>query len=81
MVPLYAARVRDLGPGDAVVFKCGACGHTAELPPSGLLHGLGLRAPFKTPSDRSQALDFRGDAEVLSGALKYRPSAGIYAIR
>src|SRR3954447_12330223 len=32
MVPLYAARVRDLGPDDVAVFKCGACGHTAERP-------------------------------------------------
>ena len=29
MVPLYAARVQDLGPEDVAVFKCGACGHTA----------------------------------------------------
>jgi hypothetical protein len=42
MVPLYAARVRDLGPGDVVVFRCGACGHTAEIPPS-VLPGLGLQ--------------------------------------
>jgi hypothetical protein len=42
MVPLYAARVQDLGPDDVAVFKCGACGHTAELPPSALLRGLGL---------------------------------------
>ena len=25
------------------MFKCGACGHTAELPPSALLQGLGLQ--------------------------------------
>jgi hypothetical protein len=37
MVPLYAARVQDLGPDDVAVFKCGACGHTAELPLSALL--------------------------------------------
>jgi hypothetical protein len=43
MVPLYAARVQDLGPGDVAVFKCGACGHTAELWPSGLVHGLQLQ--------------------------------------
>ncbi len=42
MVPLYAARVRDLGPGDVVVFRCGACGHTAEIPPS-VLPELGLQ--------------------------------------
>ena len=34
MVPLYAARVQDLGSDDVAVFKCGACGHTAELWPS-----------------------------------------------
>ena len=43
MVPLYAARVQDLGTGDFVVIKCGACGHPAEIPPSGLLRGLGLK--------------------------------------
>src|SRR4051794_10560736 len=41
MVPLYAARVQDLGPGDVVVFRCGACGHAAELP----LHLDGVDAP------------------------------------
>jgi hypothetical protein len=43
MVPLYAARVQDLGTDDYVVIKCGACGHTAEIPPSALLRGLGLK--------------------------------------
>jgi hypothetical protein len=47
MVPLYAARVQDLGPDDVAVFKCGACGHTAELPPSALLRGLGLQPTDK----------------------------------
>ena len=43
MVPLYAARVQDLGPDDVAVFKCGACGHTAE-PCRPLAHdGLGLQ--------------------------------------
>ena len=47
MVPLYAARVRDLGPEDVAIFKCGACGHTAELPSSALLYGLGLEPTAK----------------------------------
>ena len=47
MVPLYAARVQDLGTGDVVVFRCGACGHTAELPLSALLRGLGLKSTEK----------------------------------
>ena len=47
MVPLCAARVQDLGPDDVAVFKCGACGHTAELPPGMLLRGLGLEPTAK----------------------------------
>ncbi len=30
MVPLYAARVSDLGPNDFLVVECG-CGHSEEL--------------------------------------------------
>jgi hypothetical protein len=33
MVPLYAARVGDLSPRDAVMIECGACGHTTAIPP------------------------------------------------
>jgi hypothetical protein len=47
MVPLYAARVQDLGTDDFVVIKCGACGHTAEIPPSGLMRGLRLKQTDK----------------------------------
>src|SRR4051794_19712147 len=54
MVPLYAARVQDLGPDDVAVFRCGACGHTAELPPSALLRGLGLK-----PTDKVLDLERR----------------------
>jgi transcription elongation factor Elf1 len=43
MVPLYSARVDDLKTGDVVVIVCGSCQHTAEISPSGLLHGLGLQ--------------------------------------
>jgi hypothetical protein len=34
MVPLYAARIEDLGPGDFVKIDCVACGHTALLTPA-----------------------------------------------
>src|SRR4051812_49844095 len=57
MVPLYAARVQDLGPDDVAVFKCGACGHTAELWPSLLIGGLGLQ-----PTDK--VLDLEGGVRV-----------------
>jgi hypothetical protein len=43
MVPLYAAPVEDLKPGDVVVVECGVCGHTTAIPPSGLVHGLWLQ--------------------------------------
>src|SRR3954468_1318831 len=54
MVPLYAARVCDLGPDDVPVFKCGACGHTAELWPSLLIGGLWLQ-----PTDKILDLEQR----------------------
>jgi hypothetical protein len=31
MVPLYAARIEDLGPGDFVKVDCAVCGHTTLL--------------------------------------------------
>ena len=66
MVPLYAARVQDLGPGDVAVFKCGACGHTAELPPSALLRGLGLK-----PTDK--ILDLNGGYDAGCASRGGRP--------
>jgi hypothetical protein len=32
MVPLYAARIADLGPGDFVKIECIACGHGELIP-------------------------------------------------
>jgi hypothetical protein len=54
MVLLYAARVQDLGTDDVAVFKCEACGHTAELWPSLLIGGLGLQ-----PTDKVLDLERR----------------------
>lgn len=42
MVPLYAARVSDLGPGDFLRVEC-VCGHEMLIPHASLLHGLRLR--------------------------------------
>jgi hypothetical protein len=36
MVPLYQARIEDLGPGDFVRVECAACGHDALIHPSAL---------------------------------------------
>jgi len=38
MVPFYAARIEDLGPGDFVKVDCGACSHAALLTPAYLAY-------------------------------------------
>jgi hypothetical protein len=68
MVPLYAARIEDLGPGDFVRVECGACGDDALIPPSALLQGLRL-APATLVLDlgtrlRCRKCDTRGKAVV-----------------
>ena len=35
MVPLFAARIEDLKPGDFAVVEYGACGHTIAIPTLG----------------------------------------------
>ena len=68
MVPLYAARIEDLGPGDFVKMECAACGHDALIPASALLQGL--RLPPHTPvldlepRLRCRECDQRGKAVV-----------------
>jgi ribosomal protein S27E len=51
MVPLCAARIGDLGPGDFLKVDCAACGHTAVLAPA-FLDRLGL-------SPRCKVLDLK----------------------
>ena len=70
MVPLYAARIEDLGVGDFVQVRCIACGHDELIPKTSLLlHGL--RLPPTTlvldlePRLRCRECDARGKA-VLS---------------
>ena len=67
MVPLYAARVEDLKPGDFVFSQC-ACGHSMTLPPNSLCDGLRLSADFKiadlAPRLRCRECDERGHAVV-----------------
>ena len=36
IVPLYEARIEDLGPGDFLRVECAACGHDALIHPSAL---------------------------------------------
>jgi ribosomal protein S27E len=52
MLPLYAARIEDLGQGDFVKVDCAACHHVALLTPAFLLC-LGL-------SPQTKVLDLKG---------------------
>jgi hypothetical protein len=68
MVPLYDARIQDLGPGDFVRVRCITCGHDKIVPASGLL--VGLRLPPETlildlePRFRCRECDAKGKAVV-----------------
>ena len=68
MVPLYVARIEDLGPGDFVRFECAVCGHDALVPPSSLLNGLRLppttRVVDLEPRLRCGECNARGKAVV-----------------
>jgi hypothetical protein len=46
MLPLYAARIEDLGQGDFVKVDCAGCDHIALLTPEALLRA-GLRPTAK----------------------------------
>ena len=52
MLPLYAARIEDLGQGDFVKVDCAACHHVALLTPEALLR-VGL-------SRAAKVLDLKG---------------------
>jgi hypothetical protein len=58
MVPLYAARIEDLGPRDFVKIDCAACGHTALLTPA-FLARLGLE-PRRKVLDLNDRVRCRG---------------------
>jgi hypothetical protein len=68
VVPLYAARIEDLGSGDFVKVECMSCGHTEMVPQVGL--AVGLRFPPATrildlePRFRCRECDAKGEAVV-----------------
>jgi ribosomal protein S27E len=81
MVPLYAARIEDLGPGDFVKVDCAACSHTALLRPA-FLDRLGL-TPNQKVLDlkdrvRCRGCGARGRAVV---SIKWGKSAGLRSQR
>ena len=67
-MPLYAARIEDLGPGDLVRVECAACGHDVLITRSALLQGLRLQ-----PTDRVLDLESR----LVSGVRGAREGGGV----
>jgi hypothetical protein len=80
MVPLYAARVSDLGPGDFVQVEC-SCGHT-ELLTAAMLTTAGVAPDRKILNlgtrMRCRECDERGRAVV---SIKWEPSTRRYPAR
>jgi hypothetical protein len=72
MLPLYAARIEDLGSGDFVKVDCPACRHVALLPPEAL-----LRAGLSTGA---KILDLKGRLRCrgcgAKGGRWFRSSGG-----
>ncbi|MGC2463232.1 MAG: hypothetical protein WA446_20030 [Steroidobacteraceae bacterium] len=66
MVPLYSARLEDLGPGDLVELEC-VCGHS-ELLTAAMLSSAVVKPSDKlvdlTPRLRCRECDTRGRAVV-----------------
>jgi hypothetical protein len=76
MLPLYAARIDDLGQGDLVMVDCAACHHVALLAPEFLLR-LGL-SPQTKVLDLKERVRCRGYGKkgraVVS--IKWRRQSG-----
>jgi ribosomal protein S27E len=69
MVPLYAARIEDLGPGDFLKVDCSACRHTALLTPT-FLNRIGL-------SPRRKVLDLKDRVRCRGCGLRGRAVVSI----
>ena len=59
MVPLYAARVSDLGPGDFVKVECIACGYDLLITGQRIATGAGAAAIYKPVLDLERRLRCR----------------------
>jgi hypothetical protein len=74
MLPLYAARVSDLKPGDFVIVECRSCEHDGLIHPSAL-PSLGLRPDERivdlAPRLRCRECDQKGKAVV---SIKWVPA-------
>lgn len=67
MLPLYAARIEDLGQGDFVKVDCAACHHVALLTPKAVLRvGLSPAVKVLDLKERLPAAGADGRAEQWS---------------
>jgi hypothetical protein len=74
MLPLYLARIADLGRGDLIKVDCAACHHVALLTPTALLK-LGLSPSIKV-LDLKWRVRCRGRGRGARGELSARSSGG-----
>src|SRR5262249_62400374 len=68
LVPLYDARIEDLGPGDHVRVQCLACGYDELIQQSSFLQGLGFAPDTRIMVERRfrcRECDAKGKAVVL----------------
>jgi ribosomal protein S27E len=76
MLPLYAARIEDLGQGDFVKVDCAACHHVALLTPEFLVR-LGLNPQTKVlglkERVRCRGCGARGRADI---SIKWQRRSG-----
>src|SRR5947209_6238156 len=78
MLPLYLARMEDLGRGDVVQVDCAACHHVALLTPDFLLR-LGLSPSAKVLDLKSRACEATTDRSRFgrSGTRHIERDAGV----
>jgi len=76
MLPLYAARIEDLGPGDFIKVDCAACHHVALLTPGALLRvGLSPGAKVLDLKDRLRCRGGGGKGRAVV-SVKWRGQGG-----
>jgi len=76
-VPLYAARIEDLRPGDFVKVHRAACGHMALLAPA----FLSWRRPPPLGDANTRPGDDHHQAETLTLAMTAFPLPAIFGLR
>ena len=69
MIPLYAARIEDLGPRDFAKAECAACGHDRLILASALHRGLRLR---RLPACLISRLGCGAGSAMRGGTLRFR---------